>query len=115
MSPLCTQKRTFINHCYRLIYDCAPWSPALIVGNVSSVAGFGHGNGNALSRCLDGNPIALSMSNIKIIEKSWMDSDSHLVVQMLFLSEAPKVSVLATYDINVSYHANSVKLFNQLE
>jgi hypothetical protein len=48
MSPLCTQKRTFINHCYRLIYDCAPWSPALIVGNVSSVAGFGHGNGQRL-------------------------------------------------------------------
>ena len=30
---------------------------------------------------------------------------------MLFLSEAPKVSVLAAYDINISNYANSVKLF----
>ena len=55
------------------------------------------------------------MSNIKIVEKPRMNDDFHLLIQILFLSVAPKVSGFSAHRINISYNAYGIELFNQLE
>ncbi len=55
------------------------------------------------------------MANIKIIEKSGMNDNSHFMVKGFFLSKAPKISRLPAYRVNIAYHANSVELLDQLE
>ena len=50
------------------------------------------------------------MPNVEVVQESGMNNNSHLVIQMLFLPKAPKISRLSGCRIKIPDDAYSVKL-----